>query len=139
MHRQLYCECNRQFFPRNCCNVHKKLNGREPSLFKEEFRCAEMFCFYSKTYCCYDKRTNKYKSSSKGLNKRTLEECGDGGPMSKFRKVLEEAVDATSKIEDLERFSILFLRMNKQRKDCLVFIKNKIVEEDGIHTKPLYL
>ena len=61
------------FFPRTCCNVHKKHDKREPVLFEEEFRCAEMLCLCSKTYCCYDKRTNKHKFSSKGLNKRTLE------------------------------------------------------------------
>ena len=80
-------------FPRTCCNVHKKHDKREPGIFNVEFRCAEMLCLFSKTYCCF---TNKYKFSSKGLNKRTLEECGDGGPMSKYRKVLEEAVNVTS-------------------------------------------
>ena len=69
---------------------------REPGLFKEEFRCAEMLCLCSKTYCCYDKQTNKHKFSSNGLDKRTLEECGDGGPMSKYHKVIEEAVNVTS-------------------------------------------
>ena len=53
------------FFPRTCCSVHKKLDKREPSLFKEEFRCAEMLCLYSKRYCCYDKQTNNQKFSSK--------------------------------------------------------------------------
>ena len=71
------------FFPRTCCNVHKKRDKREPGLFKEKFRCAEMLCLRSKTYCCYDKQTNKHKFSSKRLNKKTLEECGDGGPMPK--------------------------------------------------------
>ena len=51
-------------------------------------------CFCSKTYRCFDKQTNKYKFSSKGLNKRTLEDFGDG-PMSKYRKVLEESVNVT--------------------------------------------
>ena len=55
-----------------------------------------MLCLCSKTYCCYDKHTNKHKFSSKGLNKRTLEECGDGAPMPKYRIVLEEAVNVTS-------------------------------------------
>ena len=32
---------------------------------------------------------------SKALNKRKLEDCGNG-PMSKYRKVLEEAVKVTS-------------------------------------------
>ena len=84
------------FFPRSCSHAHKKHDKREPSLFKKEFRCAKMLCLCSKTYFCYDKQTNKHKFSSKGLNKRTLEECGDGGPMSKYRKVLEEAVNVTS-------------------------------------------
>ena len=74
------------FFPIICCNAHKKHDRREPGIFKEEFRCAEMLCLYSKTCCCYDRKSNKYKFSSKGLSKRTLEDCGDG-PMSKYRKV----------------------------------------------------
>ena len=74
------------FFPRTCCNAQNKHDKREPGLFKEEFRCAEMLCLCSKTYCCYDKHTKKYKFSSKGLNKRTFENCGDGGPMSKISK-----------------------------------------------------
>ena len=84
------------FFPRTCCNVHKKYDKREPGLFKEEFRLSEMLCLCSKTYCCYDEQTNRHKFRSKRFNKRTLEECGDSGPMSKYRKVLEEAVNVTS-------------------------------------------
>ena len=84
------------FFPRTCCNVHKKHDKKEAGLFKQEFRCAEMLCRCSKTYCCFDRQTNKHKFSSKALNKRTLEKCGDGGPMSKFSKVLEQTVKVTS-------------------------------------------
>ena len=39
------------FFPRTCCNAHKKHNKRGPGLFREEYRCAEMSCWCSKTYC----------------------------------------------------------------------------------------
>ena len=92
----LTADATANFFSRTCCNSHKKHNKREPGLFKEEFRCAEMLCLCSKTNFCYDKRTNKYNFSSKRLNKRTLEECGDGGPMSKYRKALEEAGNVTS-------------------------------------------
>ena len=42
------------FFPRTCCNTHKKFDKREPGLFKEEFSCAEIMCLCSKTYCCSD-------------------------------------------------------------------------------------
>ena len=66
------------FFPRICCNAHKKHDKREPVLFKEEFRCSEMLCLCSKTYCWYVRKSNKYKFSSRGLKKRTLEDCGDG-------------------------------------------------------------
>ena len=82
------------FFPRTCCTAHTKHDKREPGLFKEEFRCSEMLCLCSKTYCCYDWKSYNFKFSSKGLTKRTLEDCEDG-PMSKYRKVLEEAVNVT--------------------------------------------
>ena len=91
------------FFPRTLCNAHKKHDKRErererereSGLFKEEFTSAEMLCLCSKTYCCYDRKSNKYKISSMELKKRTLEDCGDG-PMLKYRKLLQEAVNVTS-------------------------------------------
>ena len=67
-----------KFFPRTWCVKHKQHNKREPGLFKEEFRCTEMLCLCSKTYSCYDVTSNKHKFSSKGLNKRVLEQSGNG-------------------------------------------------------------
>ena len=83
------------FFPRTWCTAHKKHERREPGLIKEELKCSERLCLCSKSYCCYDRKNYKYILSCKGLRKRTLEDCG-GGPMSKYRKVLEEAVNVTS-------------------------------------------
>ena len=37
------------FFPRTYCTAHKKNDKREPGLFKEEFKCWEMFSLCSKT------------------------------------------------------------------------------------------
>ena len=125
------------FFPRTCCNVHKKHDKREPGLFKEEFRCVEMLCLCSKTYCCYDKRTNKHKFSSKGPNKRTLEECGDGGPMAKYRKVLEEAVNVTSTNRGFRTIQHSVATYEQTKKGLSYFYAKRIVEEDGIHTKSL--
>ena len=34
--------------------------------------------------------------AAKDSKKRTMEECGDGGPRSKYRKILEAAVNVTS-------------------------------------------
>ena len=75
------------FFPRTCCVKYKQHDKREPGFFKEEFRCTEMLCLCSKTYCCYDVTCNKHKFSSKGLNKSVLEKGGDG-PLEKYRRVL---------------------------------------------------
>ena len=61
------------FFPRTCCTKHMKHDKREPGFFKEEFRCTEMFCLCSKTYCCYDSNPNNYNFSSEGSNKRKKE------------------------------------------------------------------
>ena len=83
------------FFPRTCCVKHKKHDKREPGLFKEEFRFTEMLCLCSKTYCCYDVTSNSLKFSSKGLNKRVLEESSDG-PLEKYRRVLNETVNIIS-------------------------------------------
>ena len=127
------------FFPRTGCNVHKKHDKREPGLFKEEFRCAELLCLCSKTYCCYDKLTNKHKFSSKGLNKRTLGECGDGGPMPKYRKVLEEAVNVTSTNRGFRMIQHSVATYEQTKKGLSDFYPKRIVGEDGIHTKSLPL
>ena len=127
------------FFPSTCCNIHKKHDKREPGLFKEEFRCAELLCLCSKTYCCHDKHTNKCKFSSKGLNKGTVEDCGDGGPMSKYRKVLEESVNVTSTNRGFGTIQHSVATYEQTKKGLSCFYPKRIVEEDGIHTKPLRL
>ena len=126
------------FFPRTCCIAHKKHDKREPGLFNEELRCAEMLCLCSKTYCCYDKQTKKYKLSSKGLNKRTLEDCGDG-PMSKYGKVLEESVNVTSTNRGFRTIHYSVATYEQTKKGLSYFYPKRVVEEDGIHTKPLHL
>ena len=40
-------------------------------------KCAEVLCFCSKTYCCNDSKSDKFKLSSKNHNKRVLEVPGD--------------------------------------------------------------
>ena len=126
------------FFPRTCCTAHKKHDKRESRLFKEEFRCSEMLCLCSKTCCCYDRKSNKYNFSSKGLNKRTLEDRGDG-PMSKYRKVLEEAVKVTSANRRFPTMKHSVVTYEQTKKGLSYFCPKRLVEEDGIHAKPLDL
>ena len=77
------------FFPRRCCDEHKKHDKEEAGLFKKEFTCTEMLCLCSKRYCSYVVTTNKYKFSSKGLNKRVLEQSVVGN-LDKYHRVSDE-------------------------------------------------
>ena len=126
-------------FPRTCCNVHKKHDKREPGPFKEEFRCVELLCLCSKTYCCYDKHTNKHKFSSKGMNKRTLELCGVAGPMSKYRKVLEVALNNNSTNRGFRTFQHSVDTYEQTKKRLSYFYPKRIEGEDGTQAKPLHL
>ena len=137
-------DCNDSFqadaiqnsFPRTCCSKHKKHDKREPGLFKEEFRCTEMICLCSKTYCCYDAQSDKYKFSSKGLNKRTLEENGDG-PMEKYRRVMDEIINLTSTNRGFRTINHCVNTYEQTKKGLSFFYPKRIVQSDGIHTAPL--
>ena len=126
------------FFPRTCCTEHKKHDKREPGLFKEEFSCTEMLCFCSKAFCCYYSNSNKYKFSSKSLNKRTLEDYRDG-PMARYRKVLDEFINVTSTNRDFRTVHHSAATHEQIKKGLLYFNLKRIVDADGIHTRPLQL
>ena len=105
---------------------------------KSSFNCTEMLCLCSKTYCCYDSNSNKYKFSSKGLNKRTLEDCGDG-PMAKYRKVLVEFINVTSTNTRFQSVHHGVASYEHTKKGLFDFYPKRIVDTDGIHTRPLNL
>ena len=126
------------FFPRTCCTQDMKHDKREPGLFKEEFRCTEMLCSCSKTHCCYDSNSNKYKFRSKGLSKRSLEDCGDS-PMAKYRKVLDEFINVTSINRGVRTGHNSVATFEQTKKGLSYFYPKRIVDADGIHTRPLSL
>ena len=126
------------FFPRTCCVEHKQHDKREPGLFKEEFRCTEMLCLCSKTYCCNDVTSKKSKFSSKSLNKRVLEQSGEG-PLEKYRRVLNEKVNVTSNNRGFRTNIHSVATYEQIRKGLTYLYPKRIVETDGIHTKPLNL
>ena len=126
--------CN--FFPGTCCDKHVKHDKREPGLFKEEFRCTEKLCFCSKTYCCYNSLTNKTKFSSKGLNKNVLEE-NSNGPLQKYRRVLDDAVNVSSTNRGFKTMNHQILTYEQTKRGLSYFYPKRIVDRDGIHSKPL--
>ena len=126
------------FFPKICCVKQKQHDKREPGFSKEEFRCREMLCLCSKTYCCYDVTSNKPKFSSKGLNKRVLEQSGDG-TLENYRRVLKEKVNITSSNRGF-RTNNHSVATNEQVEKRLSYLYPKRrVEGDGIDSQPLNL
>ena len=81
-----------------------------------------MLRFCSKTYCCYDSKSQKYKVNSKRLNKRALEDSGDG-PMAKYRQVLDEAVNLKSTNRGFKTI-IHAVATYEQKKDWAIFTLN---------------
>ena len=109
------------FFPRTCCTAHKKHNKGEPGPSEEEFRCSEMLCLCSKTYCCYDRNSNRYKFSSKGINEKTLEDCADG-PMSHV-KVWKSVRRGSQRYFNQQRISRnLALQPTNRQKRIVLFL-----------------
>ena len=126
------------FFPRTCCVKPKQPNKRATGLFKDEFRYMETICLCSKTYCCYDATSNQAKFSSKGLNKRVLEESGNG-PLEKYRRALNEKVNVTSNNRRFRTSNHSVANYEQFKKGLSYFYPKRIVETYGIHTQPLNL
>ena len=78
------------------------------------------------------------KFSSKGLNKRILEESGDG-PMEKYRKVFDEAINLTSTNRGFRTINHMVATYEQRKKGLSFFYPKRQVHDDGIHTKPLNL
>ena len=97
-----------------------------------------MICLCSKTYCCYDAKSDKYKFSSKGLNKRTLEETGDG-PLEKYRRVMKEIINLTSTKRGFRTIKHCVATYEQTKKGLSYFYPKQKVLSDGIHTVPLNL
>ena len=124
------------FFPRACCVKHKQHDKREPGLFKGEFRCTEMLCLCSKTYCCYDVTSNKFRFSSRGLNKHVLEQSGDGS-LKKYRRVLNGKVNVTLNKRGFRTNNHSVATYEQVKKGLSYFCPKQIVDSDRIHTQPL--
>ena len=127
-----------KFFHRTCCIKLIQHDKREPGLFKEEFRCTEKLCLCSKTYCCCDVTAIKLKISSEGLDKRVMEQSGDG-PLENYRRVLQEKVNVTSNNRGFRTNNHSVATFEQVKKRLSYFYPKRTVVSDGIHTQPLSL
>ena len=78
------------------------------------------------------------KFSSKGWNKRNLEESGDG-PMEKYRKVLDKAINLISTNRRFRTINHMVATIEQTKKRLSYFYPRRQVQDDGIHTRPLNL
>ena len=118
-----------KFFPRTCCVKLKQHDKREPGLVNEEFRCREMLCLCSKTYCCYDVIYKEPYFCSKGLNKRVLEQSG-GGPLEKYWRVSNEKVSVTSNNRGFRTNNHSVATYEQVKRGLTYFYLKRIVETD---------
>ena len=66
-------------------------------------------------YRCHDRKSKNNKFTSKGLNKRALEDCGDG-TMSKYPKILEISFNVASTYKRFQtvRYSVATYEQTKR-------------------------
>ena len=100
--------------------------------------CTEMLCLCSKTYGCYDNKSDKMKYSSKGSNKKVLEDS-DYDSMEKCRKVLDEAINLTSTYRRFRTIIHLVVTYEQTKKGLNYFYPKRQLQDDGMHTKALNL
>ena len=94
-----------------------------------------MLCLCSETYCCYDVNSNKFKFSSEGLNKRVLEQSGNG-PLEKYPRVLNGKVNVTSNNRGFLANNPSVATYGQVKKGLSNFYPKRIFETDGIQTQP---
>ena len=97
-----------------------------------------MLCLCSKTYCYYYVTSNKLKFSTEGLNKRVLEQSGDG-PLENYRRGLNEKLNVISNNRGFRTKNHTAATYEQVKKRLSYFYGKRTVKSDRIHTQPLNL
>ncbi|KAJ8314770.1 hypothetical protein KUTeg_006920 [Tegillarca granosa] len=130
------------WFPRTCCKKHSKHDIRTAGLFKIEYEGEEMVSLCSKTYIVRkmvkdqqtEKETDEFKFSSKGVNKRNVQE-----PMNIFRNVLQSGIAATTTNRGFRvRNNTMYSYTQEKRGFSYFYCKRKVCD-NGVDTEPLDL
>ena len=123
-----------KFFPCTCCSLHKMHDEKQPVFSKRilDIQKSEMLCLCSKRYCCYDNKSDKFKFSSKGLNKRVREDSGDG-LMAKYRSLLDYDFNLTSTNREFRTVNPMVATYQQTKKGLRCFYPKSQAGADGIH------
>ena len=117
------------FSPRTCCNVHKKHNKRESQVSSKKsldvYKCCDSV---AKQIVVMINRLTSTSLAANDSKKRTLEECGDGRLMSKYRNFLEEAVNVTSNKTGFQTKQRIVATYGQIKKRLSYFYPKRLVE-----------
>ena len=124
-------------FPRMCCDKQKKHDEWKPGLFKEEIRCSERLCLCSKTYCSYDKTSNK-------LNLTQQRRLQYANTWAERWWSSWKVSQSSWRESEYNIYKQMFLKnyhtvatSEHNKRGLLYFYFERIVEDDGIHRYPL--
>ncbi len=123
-----------KFFPRECCDEHKKYDRRKPGLMKQEISSAqEMICLCSKTYAV-QKASGEIKFSAKGVQSSRVENAKkDMLNVLKTQKAIRKT-NIGFRYKDKRMFTY-----TQEKKAFSWEYWKRLVHPDGITTSPLDL
>jgi predicted NAD-dependent protein-ADP-ribosyltransferase YbiA (DUF1768 family) len=126
-------KCTHRFIPRECCGHHHWLDSRTPNIFKLEWEGYRLISLNSKTYAGVDS-ANQTIVSCKGVNAYLVKR---NNPMALYEKVLSTKSSQSGVNRGL-RIDNVGVKTYTQYREAFSYVYLKrILEEDGIHSKPL--
>ena len=125
-----------EFFSfRLCSSTHKKQDRREPSFLKVDFSC----CVNALKRAVALRERAKCTSSAARVWTNELQNTAAMGQFQKHRKVLDESLNVIPAIRVFLTFSHSVATYEQTMKGLSYFYPERIVEKNGIHTKPWQL
>ena len=119
------------WFPRICCDKHKRYDTRTAGLFKLEFEGHQIIGLSSKTYATKS-NSGQIKVSSKGINKQSLDR-----PIETFENVLRNRKPISSKNAGFRLRKNKIFTYEQVKFGLSYFYCKRQVLDDGVRTTPL--
>jgi predicted NAD-dependent protein-ADP-ribosyltransferase YbiA (DUF1768 family) len=132
----LYCGPHKHpdcYIPRSCCNEHNWLDSRTPNMFKLEWTGKRLISLNSKTYVGVGE-SDLIKLSSKGVSTALVRQSN---PLAKYESVLRTRVSSSGVNRGFKLDGQGVQTYIQSRLAFSYLYVKRIVENDGIHTKPL--
>ena len=117
-------------------NIRNTIN--ESLVFSDRRFFVRKCCAYSKNLLLLRLQFQQNKFSGKGLNKGTLEDCGDGS-LAEYREMLDQFINLTSTKRGSPTVHHSVASYEQTKRGQYYFYPRSNVDADGLHTLPLNL